>query len=1509
MIITLYLEDKILNFKLPTYISGSYTFDFEEDEGSLINIDGIDNKWILYQTEDSKIVENGQFVEKVQLISNRFYTLQKNDKVYLIFVYDTTQTNMLAYNYNQESKLIIGQSNAANIVYKCSLLKDAMITISFKDQDIIINNPNNVHLYVNKYNIDSNKLSYGDTLEIFGLRILFLSSMILINNLNDRLTINATNANITNMYFENDEPPKNIEVKNIDLYSKNDYFSKSPRLRRTIEHKKIKLTAPPREGENQELPLILTIGPMATMGITSLTMLMSVLIRISNKETTFSNSWPQLVTSLVMATSMILWPLLIRKYNKKQKEKRKQEIITKYNEYLDVKRKDLLEESKLQNVILHENLITIEDCINNLNRKKINFWDKRIDQSDFLTVRLGTGSEKLDADIEYPEEDFTIEESKLRESADKLVDEFKYISNVPIGYSFFENSVTNISGQVRDVTNYINNILLQLLTFYSYEDLKIVIFTEEGREKNWEYLKYLNHNFSNMKDFRLFSSNAEDAKILSDYLNYELQNRTQTDFKYYKPHYLLIVDGCDSLNNNNILKNISEIDEQLGFSAIILENRMNKLPSKCNRFIMLNGENSTILINNFDEQKNIKFVPEIHYDLNMRKLTKDLANIPIEFSDNLYQMPESISFLEMEKVGKVEQLNILNRWNMNDSTQSLKAEIGVDQNGEMLYLDLHEKAHGPHGLIAGTTGSGKSELIISYIISMAMNYSPDDVSFILIDYKGGGLAFAFENKNTGFRLPHLAGTITNLDKAEIVRTLVSINSEVNRRQEKFNEARDILNENTMDIYKYQKYYKEGKLTEPIPHLFIICDEFAELKQQQAEFMDNLISVARIGRSLGVHLILATQKPSGVVNEQIWSNSRFKICLKVQDEQDSKEMLKKSDAAKLKQPGRFYFQVGMDEIYMLGQSAWAGAKYFPSDKVIKQVDKSIDFINNCGLIIKSIQATNDSKIASNGEQLTAILNNIVSVSQMVNKQTNKLWLDNIPNIILIDEIEKKYQFQPDKTIYNLVIGEYDAPEKQEQGAVEYSYLNDGNTLVYSTNTSETEMLIETLLYSGSKNYNSSDVNYYIIDYGSESFRKYANLPHVGGIVTSNDDEEYNNLLKMLKDELTVRKNLFANYGGQYKNYIKNSGKSLPIKVIIINNYDALASAHSDIFDILPDLVRDSQRYGIIYWITATNVSSISRKITSSFDNTYAFKLKDNLDYNVLFDKKLDTPVIDTIGRGVLKHDKLHLFQVASIVGESLNQDDFIASFIQQRMNEVQKSANKIPVLPKIVGLDNVRNHIVDYKRIPIAISKKDLEVCEYDFTSSIGNIISANKLANTKIFVESLITTFSYFKNLFLVVIDAAELLEDIKQTVVNYYNDNFDVVLNSLNKLLEKYKNENSNVKGIILIEGFGKFMNKIKNKEDFTKLLELLKAYEKINLVIVDIPSQVKAYSFESWFSSSFSLTEGIWIGKGVSDQGLFRLGTVNKEMTLNYKDDMGYIINEGSATLCKYIDFFTKE
>ena len=194
----------------------------------------------------------------------------------------------------------------------------------------------------------------------------------------------------------------------------------------------------------------------------------------------------------------------------------------------------------------------------------------------------------------------------------------------------------------------------------------------------------------------------------------------------------------------------------------------------------------------------------------------------------------------------------------------MAAPLGVNAKDEIVTLDLHEKFHGPHGLVAGTTGSGKSEILQSYILSAATIFHPYEIGFVIIDFKGGGMVNQFRN------LPHLIGAITNIDGNEVQRSLKSIKAELMKRQNLFAQA------GVNHIDKYIELYKEKKVQTALPHLVIIVDEFAELKAEQPDFMKELISAARIGRSLGVHLILATQKPSGVVDGHIWSNSKFKL---------------------------------------------------------------------------------------------------------------------------------------------------------------------------------------------------------------------------------------------------------------------------------------------------------------------------------------------------------------------------------------------------------------------------------------------------------------------------------------------------------------------------------------------------------------------------------------------------------------------------------------------------------
>ena len=1499
-----------MTFEIPANISGSFSFDENpEEEYKLINVEARDEGWVLYSTIESKIINNGQVVDGVILKPNSYYIIQKNGNNYLIFASDLFDSSFETYNFNDNINLTVGNDPSCNIYFANNLVKGMAAKIYRYENNLVVDITSANKIYINNMTIPRSNypIRNGDTINLYGLKIIFFNNMLLINNPLNLVKLNLTNTSLSLFKMPQFSEPVDTEVKDVDLYQKEQYFSKSPRIRRLIKTKEIELSPPPREGGERELPLLLTIGPMATMGILAAVRLVSVITKIASGQATWQNQIINLIQAVTMLLAMLVWPILTRMFNKKLKEKRKKEILEKYSKYLAEKRVELVNETKLQRDILTENLIPVDQCVKIIDAGNINFWDKRIEQNDFLEVRLGLGDQLLDVSVGFPKEGFTIEEDELRKKAENLVNEFKYIRHVPIGYSLHENKITAMMGDREPSYGMINNIILQLITFYSYEDVKLVVFTNEQNKSNWDYIKYLNHSFSNDKSIRFFSTDYENAKDLSDYLTMELNNRMKAEKEVlFKPYYVIICDDYSMIKRQNFRKILTEVDANLGFSLIILEKEMSNLPSKCNNFIYIGKQTSGVLTNSFEQQEQINFSNEINDSIDMMEIAKKLSNIPIEFEEGYKELPEMITFLEMEKVGKVEQLNIMNRWNTNDSTKSLRAEIGVDDEGNYMYLDLHEKYHGPHGLIAGMTGSGKSEFIITYILSMAINYSPDDVSFILIDYKGGGLAGAFENKATGIALPHLAGTITNLDKAEMDRTLVSIDSEIKRRQKVFNDARDQLGESTIDIYKYQSYFKEGRLSEAVPHLFIICDEFAELKAQQPDFMDNLISVARIGRSLGVHLILATQKPSGVVNDQIWSNTKFRVCLKVQDATDSKEMLKRPDAAALKQTGRFYLQVGYDEYFALGQSAWCGAKYYPSDKIIKQVDKSVNVIDDSGDFIKSIQASNNIRIESQGEQIAAIMKEIIKVSNLTGKKADRLWLEDIDENILVDNLETKYNITKEPFNVKAVVGEYDAPEKQEQGILVYNPKEHGNIGIFGNDPVEKEKFVNTLIYSICKNYSADEVNIYAVDYGSESLSIYNDFPQIGGIAFTGEDEKFKNLLKLINEEVKNRKKLLVDYGGSLDIYNSKSEVKLPQIFFIINNYEGLLEAYNNIFEDLASLGRDCTRYGIYLVITANTSSTLGRRISLCLDSKYAFHLTDNSDYYGIFNVNTKVRPRERLGRGLVDNDGIHEFQTASIVAPDEDSNAYIRQVIEQVKPAFTTKAKPIPSLPDVVTLDLIEKDITTLDKVPIGIAKDSLKVVKYDFNLYPATIISSNRLSNMNLFIDSLIDVLLRLDDTVVFFLDLKKELDvsgkEINGKTVSYFNADFDSLID---KLTEIQNNEvNKNIKLLYVFYGIEKLKSLVDNKK-LDEFFNLIKTSDNGRMIMCDSTKNLKAIDLDAWYTKVKNNTDGIWVGKGFGDQQSLRISKLTKEMTANYANNYGFVVTESEAVLTKLIEF----
>ena len=1529
MRVSLIKSDKISDLILPSKVKGNYWITDTDDQGierNLISIEALNGKWKIVSNSEVYCTLNDTQVPSTELNLYNFYVLKSIHKnsvmiLYCSPVYDNTyQTYSIEDEKSRE--ITIGRNSSCDISYNSINISDIHATINYVNDRFQLT-PRSV-IYVNDLVVSNQiTLNNGDIIFIMGLKLIFSikngSPSLIINNPANLVNVRLK---IQNNINEDDNFTELTDEVELNLYNDDDNFHKKPRFLREVEKLQINVDSPPAKPAEDDRPWILTVGPMFTMSMMSLTSAFSALNNITDGNTSIKKALPSLLVSGAMMCGTLLWPTISRRYEKKKRAQNEKERQAKYRRYIDERRQEIKDEMVNQKNILIDNYPTTMECQNIILSKMTRLWERRIGDNDFLKVNLGIGSEEMDIEIKYPEEHFSIMEDDLVKVARELGQEPKNIDNVSIPLSLQENNVLGIVGNSFQTSTYMSQLILQLMTFHSYDDLKIVMLTNKDKAHNWEYLKILPHCFSNDKSIRFYGENNDDYKEIFYYLDKELNDRTSTENKNptKKPQYLIITDNFKSVRNYDFIKRMLNLSNNLGFSMVILTKKITNIPDQCKSFVNIFQEKAELYLNKVNNKAK-PFTIDLNTKYNYYECAKTLANIHIDIESEVEgQLPKKIGFLQMYEAGKIEQLNALNRWKKNNPMLSLAAPVGVGKSGERIVLDLHEKYHGPHGLIAGMTGSGKSEFIITFIVSMAINYHPYEVQFILIDYKGGGLAGAFENNTIGLKLPHLVGTITNLDTIEIKRSLSSIESELKRRQRLFNIAREKSGESTIDIYKYQKMYREGLIDEPVSHLFIISDEFAELKKEQPEFMTQLISTARIGRSLGVHLILATQKPSGVVDPQIWSNTRFRICLRVQDKSDSTEVIKRPDAAYLKQTGRFYFQVGFDEIFVIGQAAWCGGQYFPSETIRKEIDSSINFIDNIGNVIKNVETKKQVEVGpSQGEELINIVKYLDNIAKEENIKCKPLWLAKIPDTIYVNDLMNKYKYQKENFVINPIIGEFDVPSMQQQHLLTLPLSKEGNALIYGSAGSGKENLVTTLLYSSMINYTPQEVNYYLVDFGSESLNMFKKSPIIGDILHVDDKDKLNNLYKMLNTIIEVRKKLFSEYNGDYDTYCKKSGKTVPSIIVIINNFEAYHETYADYDDILTVLTRDGSKYGVYFVLTVSTPNGLRFKLKQNFTQEYVLQQNSPDDYtSILGNVKKNYPS-KIFGRGIFKKEDVYEFQTAYAY-EKDNIQDYIKSLCIKHSEAFKERAKPVPILPEVVTYNDIKDDISNDKNVIIGIAKQSLNAVKFDFNKTLVNGIISSDINYIYSFVKPFVNQLMYLNYSKVTLINTEEIkFEDNYKKYIEYIDNDFNAYFLKLyNYIIEKNdeyiknnysRNSFKDIKhNTIIILGFEAFANRLspENKKKLGTLFEKAKDLEIVNFIIMDSVDKYKKIELEFWYKTCVNPNDGIWIGPGINEQYTLKVSQRTPELKEQINEEFCFVIKRGKPTLVKYVSKF---
>ena len=1510
---------KIQTFILPQKPEKFFVINFDCNVNNnvlneTITLKSIDNKWKVYSDLNVQLKTNGSYSEEVTLseflkLEVKFADINDYMPVYIMpdyYEYDI-------YSTVGSDEIKIGSSSNCKISITDAYNEVAVLTKKGEDYRIkrIDSRPNSC--YVNKLVFDERDLKMGDTVFVCGIKIIYMGESLRISKSSDGVTISLSKVPSSAMEAKQVMTPVTDVEKNVKLYEDDQVFIHTPRLKTELKSYKLTIDSPPQAQLSGKTPWLISVGSTALMSLTSIfTLISSVNNYMRGTGDLFS-----LISQMVMAGGMLvtsfLLPTIIDKWQKKQEKKNELVRQKRYREYIEVQKKEIERIIAEQESVIRENNYTLENIVQDILETRKKIWSRETFDSDFLSVTLGIGSAPALIEIEKEKQGFKMYEDQLETLANEVRNEVRLLNNIPVNFSILNDTILPFVIHSNHKKDFIKAIMLQLIYYYSAKDLKIITITDQINESYWDFMKYVPHSWDNNHDFRYFASNLNEVNRLSTILDSIYESRANANTTglnqqvLYPEYYVIVTDDYKLARELSVVQKLVESGSKVGFGLVIFEDSIKELPSKFDKFVDVENDVSCIMQRQGDGSNQVVFKASYIDNFDITRPAQIISNIPIYTKSLATSIPSSLTFLDMFHVGRVEQLSILSRWAENNPVNTLRATLGVKDNDRKVELDLHEKYHGPHGLIAGTTGSGKSEFIITYLLSLAVNYHPYEVQFVLIDYKGGGLAGAFENRELGTKIPHLVGTITNLDKSEMNRTLVSINSELQRRQRVFNETREALEEGTIDIYKYQRFYREGKVKNPMSHLFIVADEFAELKAQQPEFMDELVSAARIGRSLGVHLILATQKPSGVVDDQIWSNSRFKICLKVQTIEDSNEMLKRPEAAYIKESGRFYLQVGNDEIFEMGQAGWAGAKYIPSDIVVKKVDDSISFVVNDGSIYKSVnEEVKKEETTEQGEQLTNIVKYLYDLAKKENINFSSLWLDNIPPIIYYNDIIKKYGIKAKPYVIEPTIGEFDDPANQRQGYVSIDLTNGGNVFIAGVSGSGKTTLLSTIIYSSIINHTSDELNIYVMDFGAEKLRLFRDAPQVGEVLSSADGEKVKYLFYMLMSEREKRLQFYTQNGGDFFRELKVGKTSFPTTLVLINDMDVFKEYYESLYDeVFASFTRSCNKVGITFIVTGSNPNSLGYMAENNFPQKILMNLLDDSDYGMYL-KGSPIPKKNP-GRGVVNIEAPFEFQ-SPLIFDEMQSDKKIKYVISELNKYLKKRAPKIPSVPDEIDINAVKENVSGLNYVPLGVNLKTAQYSYFNFDRLLTFMCSTGGMIS-KLFFTNFFQIASVIENTKVIALNSTKGLEfdDLPENI-KCYSTGFAKVIQVINKNIDKYIKEESDEKFLIVLLGYTKLQKelaKAKEEDPSVTTLEdlILKAKNSNNFrFIIYEPEEGLKRLETSAIGTLVKNNSGIWLGKDIDNQEFFDYTTdYSNEVKLNNSTIV--LIKNGSTEYTKYL------
>ena len=625
-------------------------------------------------------------------------------------------------------------------------------------------------------------------------------------------------------------------------------ISRNPSFRRLPEPGKITMPAAPTESDRRGIPWVSMLVPLAFAGI----------VFAWTKQPTF------LLFALLSPVTLGANLLVDRR-----KERRRQGGAAEtHSARLSGARADLEAALAAERDWLGTAYPSGAEAADIAQLRSSRLWERSPDDQDFLGLRLGRGELPASVRIEGP-----------------WTGAHPHLSDAPLTVILPSVGVLGVAGRRTDRLAVARSLIAQIAALHSADEVRIHVVDPKGAEEDWGALRWLPHCWDDREGVLSVSRTPSEVQEVLRRLTHELADQTELGrHARAKRASILILDSASALRRRAEVADLLSAGPAAQIFAIALDDADGLLPEECRVKVVV--AHDTVVLEDRVARTGLRGQADTLDPDALARACRRLAPIRrISGQQGAGAVPVRLSLFDL--VGRPSAASVAESWRRT-SRRRLAAPVGSSAEGN-LSLDL--VTDGPHALVGGTSGSGKSELIQTWVGSMALEHDPDSLNFLFVEYKGLSAFRVLQ------RLPHQVGLVTNLSPELALRAIDSLDAELRRRQQLFVEA------GVSDISDYETARERGATQPELPRLVIVLDEFAELKQALPDFVDGLIRVARIGRSLGVHLVLATQQVGRAVSQDISGNAELRISLRAKEVEDSHAVIGSSDAARIPRRSR------------------------------------------------------------------------------------------------------------------------------------------------------------------------------------------------------------------------------------------------------------------------------------------------------------------------------------------------------------------------------------------------------------------------------------------------------------------------------------------------------------------------------------------------------------------------------------------------------------------------------